>query len=471
MDSQKKAMFVAKMGKKTLRFAKGGKVPRQKFGIGGIISGLMGGSGGSSVAIPSGTNAGQLDSSYNTNQAALGNQQNLLTTLQPQAASAVGNQNTIANQYANQAAGNGPNVATSALNQTTGQNVANQAALMAGQRGASANPGLMARQAAQQGANTQQQAAGQAATLQAQQQIAAEGAGAQLASNQIAQTQGATTANTQADQGEQNILQQANTANNQIQGQLAQQSSSQGASALSGLAGGAASILSGGMLAHGGEVSESNPAHPAHGHKKLEFIHKMAKMGMEHFDAGGLAVPQVSYQAQPGYQAPQVQVSQMPAMASNNNDDLQNNFDRLGEATTSGIGKLANGAPKTQMVAGPDNGDAMSNMAAHGGMMGRNHVANFLAGGGKVPAMVSPGEVYLSPDKVEAVVNGGANPLAIGEKIPGKAKVKGDSYKNDIVAKTLDAGGVVVDRKNVKDPKKAQKFVQRSIAKKKVGGK
>ncbi len=45
---------------------------------------------------------------------------------------------------------------------------------MAGQRGASANPGLIARQAAQQGAATQQNAVGQSATLQAQQQIAAQ---------------------------------------------------------------------------------------------------------------------------------------------------------------------------------------------------------------------------------------------------------------------------------------------------------
>lgn len=88
-----------------------------------------------------------------------------------------GLQNVLAQQQATSgqlqgiANGTGPNPAQAALNQSTGQNVANQAALMAGQRGAGANVGLLARQAAQQGAATQQQAVGQGATMQAQQEM------------------------------------------------------------------------------------------------------------------------------------------------------------------------------------------------------------------------------------------------------------------------------------------------------------
>lgn len=96
------------------------------------------------------------------------------------AANGIGTQNSaiaglqgVAGQYQNLANGVGPNPAQAMLNQQTGQNVANQAALMAGQRGAGSNVGLLARQAAQQGANTQQQAVGQGATMQANQQIAA----------------------------------------------------------------------------------------------------------------------------------------------------------------------------------------------------------------------------------------------------------------------------------------------------------
>jgi hypothetical protein len=96
-------------------------------------------------------------------QQALANQQQGLINQQ---------QNT-AGQLQGIANGTGPNPAMAALNQTTGQNVANQASLMAGQRGASSNVGLLARQAAQQGAATQQQAVGQGATMQAQQELGA----------------------------------------------------------------------------------------------------------------------------------------------------------------------------------------------------------------------------------------------------------------------------------------------------------
>lgn len=84
-------------------------------------------------------------------------------------------QQGTADQLQNIANGQGPNPAQAMLNQATGQNVANQAALMAGQRGASANAGLIARQAAMQGAGIQQNAAGQGATMQANQSLGALG--------------------------------------------------------------------------------------------------------------------------------------------------------------------------------------------------------------------------------------------------------------------------------------------------------
>lgn len=86
----------------------------------------------------------------------------------------LGNENQLASALLNNANGMGPNPAQATLNQNTGANVANTAALIAGARGASSNPGLMARQIAQQGAGIQQQGVGQAATLEAQQQLGAE---------------------------------------------------------------------------------------------------------------------------------------------------------------------------------------------------------------------------------------------------------------------------------------------------------
>lgn len=471
MDISKRASFVRKMGKKRLRFAKGGHVKRQHFDGGGIagLLGAAGGQGGSGFNTPSGTNGAQIASNYAMGQDALQNQMNLVSTLTPQATSAVAAQNVLSGQYANQAAGQGPNVAQDVLHQATGANVANQAALMAGQRGASSNPGLMARQAAQVGAGVQQQAAGQAATTQAQQQIAAQQAQAQLANNQIGQTQNATTADTQATQGEQSILQGANTANNNINGQLAQ-TTMQGSQAALGSAAGMIGPAAMSLLAHGGEV---------HGHKKLDFIHKMAKMGLEHFDGGGLAVPQVQSQvAQPIPFAPIQQVQGGFSEGPNKGAEALANIGKQDHKPKPAAPAQMSMIETQPVAVGPAGSTDLSDlgtkaMAAHGGVMEKNwgHVANFLAGGGKVPAMVSPGEVYLRPDQVQDVVKGGANPLAIGEKIPGKAKVKGDSYKNDFVKKDLEAGGVVVDRENVMNPKKAAKFVQKSVAKKKAGGK
>lgn len=98
----------------------------------------------------------------------IGNQQSALQAQQQLAAQQQG----LAGQYQNLANGVGPNPAQAQLAQNTAANVAQTGALMAGQRGASQNVGLIARQAAQQGAQAQQQAVGQAATLQAQQQLA-----------------------------------------------------------------------------------------------------------------------------------------------------------------------------------------------------------------------------------------------------------------------------------------------------------
>jgi hypothetical protein len=129
-------------------------------------------------------------------------------------------QQALANQLGQQAQGQGPNPAQAALNQATGQNVQNQAALMASQRGANANAGLLARQAAQQGAGIQQQAAGQGAMMQAQQQLAAQ---QMLAQQQAAMGQMANTQVSNQMQGVQGLNQAAQGLSGQymqgIQGQ------------------------------------------------------------------------------------------------------------------------------------------------------------------------------------------------------------------------------------------------------------
>ena len=94
-----------------------------------------------------------------------------------------------------------------------------------------------------------------------------------------------------------------------------------------------------------------------------------------------------------------------------------------------------------------------------------------LAKGGKVNALVSPGERFLKPDDVKDVAKGKKNPMEAGVKIPGKPVVPGakDDYANDIVPKKLETGGIVIPRHITqgKNPgKDASDFVMAIINKK-----
>jgi hypothetical protein len=187
----------------------------------------------------------------------------LISTAADQTQNIQRQQQDLANALLAQSRGEGPNPAQAALAQATGQNVAQQAALMAGQRGASANPALLARQAAMQGAQTQQNAVGQAATMQAQQQLAAQ----QALQNQQA-TMGqqnlslfGTAAGAQNAQNEANVSNyaQANRGNADVSNQNAKQGSDM-LGKIAGTVGGAVAgpigSLIGGLFAKGGEVPE-----------------------------------------------------------------------------------------------------------------------------------------------------------------------------------------------------------------------
>lgn len=272
------------------------------------------------------------------------------------------NQSNLENTFLQQAAGAGPNPAQAALNQNTGANIAAQASLAAGQRGAAGNVGLMQRQAAQQGAATQQQSVGQAATLEAQQSLAAE---------QNAMTQ------------QQNIAQGINAQTGQ------------------------ATNLYG--TAVGGQNSQNQAINTS-------------------------------------YLTPE----QINANTANQNAGI---FSKM-------VGGMAGGG-----------GSALSSMAsmfAKGGNVqspSMSPAIAFMSGmakGGRVPAMVSPGEVILSKKEMQSphAPKIAADKVKKGEKVPGQAKVKGDSLKNDTIKKTLEAGGGVVKRTAAKDPSKAAQFVQ-----------
>ena len=357
----------------------------------------------------------------------------------------VANQSSVFNQLQGVASGTGPNPAQAMLAQQTGTNVANQAALMAGQRGAGANAGLIARQAAQQGAATQQQAVGQGATLQAQQSLGALGQLGGIAGQQVAEQQGGISnlnAQQMALQAQQlqNIQQQ-----NQYNAGIAQVNAGaqQGRTSgfLSGLgstlsnfasgsnapligSGGGGGAFSSAGTAAGGGAGTSSAGTVAQGEAigagsgsssltmpELGSSAGFAKGGMvQNYDNGGLISAGASL---------------LPLLAM---------FDKGGEAKASGP---------------------------------RSHYGRHLAGM-PVKAMVSPGERYLPPKEAHAVAKGQKSPLRSGEKIPGQAKVKGDSLKNDTVPKTLEEGGVVIPRSILqsKHPEAAaSKFVREHLKK------
>ncbi len=119
------------------------------------------------------------------------------------------------------------------------------------------------------------------------------------------------------------------------------------------------------------------------------------------------------------------------------------------------------GSPMS-MAGGP--GDA-GGAGAAGGLDALAPMAVMAAAkGGKVPALLSPGEKYLSPKDVKKVEKG-ESPMKAGKTVPGEAKVKGakNSYANDTIPATLQEGGIVLPRSvtQSKNPdKKAAEFVR-----------
>jgi len=359
--------------------------------IGGLL-GLNGGVQGTGANLTPGVTPGQLNTAYGGAQGALGSQQALLQALQGQGA--LGNQSQVYNQLQGVVNGTGPNPAQAQLAQATGQNVANQAALMAGQRGAGANVGLLARQAAQQGANTQQQAVGQAANLQANQSLNALGQAGNIANTQAANQIGATEANTQANLAQQQQLQNANSAMNQNQTAIATEGMKGQQSAVGGVLGGLGHVL--GLADGGGVPAKEGP---------------MSYLGRALAGGSSSAAPQNALQ----------------------------------QGMQSFIGGVANQlrstpAPLTSGLQMPQVGSSLVVAAPTLG------VNTALSGPGTMPAGPSLGRYQLA--------SGGdvGKKLKSGGKVPGNAKVPGNSPVNDNVSAMLSPGEGVIDRETMGHP-------------------
>lgn len=379
----------------------------------GAVTGLLG-LGANNGQITDPTNQGQINAAYNTAQNAQGSQQSLLNALQGQ--NGIQNQSQVYQQLQGVANGTGPNPAQAMLNQATGANVSNQAALMAGQRGAGSNVGLLARQAGQQGANLQQQAVGQGATMQANQSLNAIGAAGNLATNQVGNQIGATTANTQAAQSEQNILNNANAGVNTINAGLQ-------AGVTGGLMGGAGSAI-GALLANGGTV------------------HKYA--------GGGGVQPGNLTNFLNGWTG-----SQSVAPAGIDNSALV----KGGQAIGNGAAAAINAPPSYNPNLGAqfsNAGNDSNNGVQFGGLTGSQTPSSF---GG------------LGMDKTFAKGGNVGTKLKSGGHVPGTPKVPGNSYSNDTVKALLSPGEVVIPNSVMQsqDPVRgAAQFVQAQLAKKRM---
>lgn len=337
-------------------------------------------------------------------------------------------QQALAGTLGERAAGRGPNPAQARLNANTGQNIAQQAALMASQRGSGANAGLIGSQVGQLGTQAQQKAITDSAVLDAEQQIAAQ--------NQLQEQQKLQAGTIQGQQGLQGSLYgaSANANNAQNQGTITNYNNAQSinsgvaqnnANAVNkttgGLLGGAGALL--GFLAEGGKVPEH--------------LSKMARI--YHPDV---------------YEEPTLDAT----------SDIVDTVYRE---------QIPKDAPKNYKGNGKDlkSNIELGRPLAYGGF------DNFgVESSPKVDAHESSKSLV---DNSEGVEMGGpfkaiGSMLKSGGKVPGKPQVNHDAYKNDKVLAMLSPGEVVVDLDTLHDKGKLGKmarFVANNIERKKAGRK
>ncbi len=367
-----------------------------------------------------------------------------------------------------QSQGGGPagQLAQNQLQQATNQNVQQAAGLAASQKGM--NPALAARQILNQTGAINQGAANQAAQLQGNVALNSQGQAANLLNTQAQQglqsqqigQQGALGA------GAQNLQAQGINTNANLQAQginagIAAGNANQNANTAGGIVGGIASagasllgLAEGGKvpsrtkMAKGGSLgSPVSTAIPGVNTGIIDYSNKGPGMGAGLSSVGDLAGALVKR-----------------ATAQPSQTDLNYTMPAIG----SSYAAAQNAAPSLGVDTGP--AAPTASPMGIGSFQPTTPFAGFpgvptLARGGKVPAMVSPGERYLPPKDVKQVLEGKKEPMKAGERIPGKPVVGGakNSYANDTVPKTLQEGGVVIPRSvtQAKDaPEKAEEFVK-----------
>lgn len=220
----------------------------------GFVANLLGGGGNDFKATP--TALAQTD--YNSALKQLMDSGALNPVNFNQANQTAQGQNQLAQMLFQQAQGQGPSIAQNQLKQATDQNIQQNASLLASQHGI--NPALAARQILQNQAAQGQQAAGQAATLRAQEQLGAQGTLGNVLGTQRGQDLGQALGQTQAglaqvqgvgglQQGQNALNVQNQQGTDQINAGVAEGNSKRGQGLLGGLLGGVGAIATGGLSA------------------------------------------------------------------------------------------------------------------------------------------------------------------------------------------------------------------------------
>lgn len=436
----------------------------------------------------------------------------------------LGQNQQLIDQIMQQAQGQGPNPSLEQLKMTTGQNIANQAALMAGQRGV--NPALAMRSAGQQGANLNQQAAAQAALQAAQQQLSAQQLGGNLLGQQAglqaqmagAQGQvglglmGARTAQEaqlrQAQVAYQNLLQNAYNSANNINAGVAAQNANTNMQYGMGVMGGLGAGLAG-FLNKGGEVkgyAEGGEAYPK-GHKKTDIV-------MSEFGKGQLKSSSGQKVTNPKQAIAIALSEQRRAEGKSHGGEIKEAYAKIPITKESEEGTqddmsfvdairrqhLASGGISQyeafqsgnplQAELGEAEGQKGQGMMEAGLTKGGSSLAGYLKNAFAPAAQIggTPSLMGLQGSNSKFGLLGApagaenlgvslgdigelaplAAALSVGGKIPGKAKKDGDHEANDTVPAMLSPGEVVIPRSALDSQEDAHAFLDQILKKKKI---
>lgn len=467
----------------------------------------------SGASIQSGTNVDQLNAAYSGVQGGITAQQNLATALAPGTFQAAENQGSLANQEIAEAGGAGPNPAQAQYAQNVNSIAQQEAGAIASTKGIS--PALAARMSSQQGSAAAQNAAGEGATLAAQQQIAAQQNLQNLSANQVAQGSTAVQGVNNAQQNEQNILQGANTSANNATVAMQSNINNTNASVAEGNQKESGSLLNG-IFSGGGSLANAFGARGGRvgdmprGNMRPMPRPKMASGGVVGL---GTAAPQ-SYVGQwitstpssasvpflggpggspGGNQQNPAQAAQQGAKSANSLKGMfKSKQTSSGDAVTdqnisSSANQAANdagnsidtgGTQSLQGVSGagdqvaanigtPDLSNLGSDADTAAGTASAvdDSLSAFARGGKILPRRMADGgglSEFASLIPLIAALNKGGNvkgkTLAarggnvVPHNVKQKAVVRGDSLKNDKIPTLLSQGEVVLDRDTLNDP-------------------